>query len=226
MPPAGRAVADLFAPAMRGVMLRSLAIALAVFAALWIGGAFFLAEVSLFRWRVLDWLLDLVGVLAALGLSWLLFPAVATMVIGFFLDRVAGDIETRNYPGRGPPRLTSIGETVRATLRLMGLTILLNILALPVYLLMPGANFFVFLGLNGYLLGREYFEVVALRRLDPAAARAMRRNFAGPVFAGGIVIAGAFAVPVVNLVAPIFATALMVHLFEGLRRAEPRVPAV
>ena len=65
------------------------------------------------------------------------------------------------------------------TLRLMGLTILLNLLALPVYLLAPGINVFVFLGLNGYLLGRAYFEVVALRRLDFKAARAVRQRFGG-----------------------------------------------
>ena len=106
------------------------------------------------------------------------------------------------------------------TLRPMGLTILLNLLALPVYVLAPGINFFVFLSLNGYLFGREYFEVVALRRLDRTAARAARHRFAGRVFLGG------FAVPLVNhLVAPVIATAFMVHLFEGLRRIDPHLLA-
>jgi len=47
-------------------------------------------------------------------------------------------------------------------------------LALAVYALAPG-NFFVFLGLNGYRFDREYFEVVALRRLDRTATPAARR---------------------------------------------------
>ena len=101
------------------------------------------------------------------------------MVIGFFIDSIAGAVEALDYPGRGPPRRASIGETIIITLRLMGLTLVLNLLALPVYVLVPGINFFVFLGLNGYLLGREYFEVVALRRLDRTATRALRRRFAG-----------------------------------------------
>jgi uncharacterized protein involved in cysteine biosynthesis len=105
----------------------------------------------------------------------------------------------------------------------MGLTILLNLLVLPVYLFVPGLNFFVFLGLNGYLFGREYFEVVALRRLEPDAARTLRRRFAGRVFLAGAAIAGLFAVPFVNLLAPVVATAFMLHFFEGLPRFEPQL---
>jgi uncharacterized protein involved in cysteine biosynthesis len=82
-----------------------------------------------------------------------------------------------------------------------------------------GDKFFVFLSLNGYPFGREYFEVVALRRFDRTAARAARHRFAGRVFLGG------FAVPLVNLVAPVIATAFMVHLFEGLRRTHPHLLA-
>jgi CysZ protein len=215
-----RAVAELLAPAMRRIVGLSLAIAMASYVVLWIVVAIILDHFVRFGWRPLDWLVDLFGALGVLVLSWLLFPAVVTMVMGFYLDRVAGAVEARDYPGRGPPRQVSLWETTLATLRLMGLTIIVNLLALPVYLLAPGINFFVFLGLNGYLFGREYFEVVALRRLDLTAVRALRMRFAGRVFLGGVVIAGLFAVPLVNLVVPVIATAFMVHLFEGLRHAD------
>jgi uncharacterized protein involved in cysteine biosynthesis len=92
----------------------------------------------------------------------------------------------------------------------------------PLYLSVPGINLVLFLALNGYLLDREHFEVVALRRLDAGAARAMRNRFGGRVFKSGMVIAGLFAIPPVNLIAPVVATAFMVHLFEALPRAEPR----
>ena len=82
-------------------------------------------------------------------------------------------------------------------------------------------KFFVFLGPSGYLFGREYFEVVALRRLDRTAAWTTRRRYAGRIFLAGAAIAGMFLVPFVNLVAPVVATAFMVHLFEGLRPIEP-----
>ena len=212
-----RAFADLSHPALRRVVVLGLGIALASFAVLWIGVGFALHCTALFDWRPLNWLVDLLGAVAVLVLSWLLFPAVVTIVMGFFLERIAAAVEALHYPGKGPPRQAPVIETVLATARLMGLTILLNLLALPVYVLAPGLNFFVFLGLNGYLFGREYFEVVALRRLDLMATRAARYRFAARVFLAGAVIAGLFAVPIVNLVAPIVATVFMVHVFEGLR---------
>ena len=220
-----RAFADLSKPALRRIAILGVVIAIASFAVLWGIVAIALAQLVLFDWRLLNWLLDLLGALAVLALSWLLFPAVVTLVMGFFLDRVAAAVESQDYPGRGPARRASVAETAVTTMRLMSMTILINLLALPVYVLMPGINFFVFLGLNGYLFGREYFEVVALRRLEPTAARAMRRRFAGRVSLGGIAIAGLFAVPLVNLVAPVIATAFMVHLFEGLRSVEPQLGA-
>ncbi len=211
-----RAFAALAQPQLRRVVGLSLGVAVAVFAALWLGIAWALHGHSAFAWAPLDWLVNLLGMLAVLLLTWVLFPAVATLAAAFFLDRVATAVEASDYPAKPPPRIRPMREAFTATARLMGLTILLNLLALPLYVLMPALNIFVFLGLNGYLLGREYFEVVALRRLDTMAAREMRRRFAGRLFLGGVTIAGLFAVPVLNLVAPVVATAFMVHLFEGL----------
>ncbi|HEX3863450.1 MAG TPA: EI24 domain-containing protein [Stellaceae bacterium] len=220
-----RAVVELFTPSLRRIVGLGLVLSVASFAVSWLAVAFALYHTSLFGWRPLDWLVDLFGALAVLALSWLLFPAVATMVMGFFLGRVADSIESMDYPGRGPARQTPLSETIIATIRLMSLTIGLNLLALPIYALLPGVNFFVFLGLNGYLLGREYFEVVALRRLDLKTARAARQRFAGRVFFGGVIIAALFTVPLVNLIAPVLATAFMVHMFEGLRRLQPSLAA-
>jgi CysZ protein len=144
-----------------------------------------------------------------------------TLIMGFYLERVAAAVEALDYPGRISPRRQPLGEMVAITLRLSLLTLVLNLLALPVYLLVPGINLFLFLVLNGYLFGRGYFEVVALRRLDAGEARVVRRRFAGRIFLGGVVIAGLFALPLVNLVAPVIATAFMLHIFEALPRLEP-----
>jgi CysZ protein len=216
-----RAFAELSSPPLRRVVGISLLIAVTSFVIVWFGVALALDHMPSTPWRPLRWGVDLLGVAGLLLLTWLMFPAVVTMVMGFFLERVATVIEERNYPGRGPARRPAFRETVLVSLRLMLMTMALNLLVLPVYVLAPGINLFVFFGLNGYLLGREYFEVVALRRLDSDAARAMRRRFGGRVFVGGVVIAGLFAVPVVNLAAPVIATAFMLHLFEGLPRLTP-----
>jgi CysZ protein len=216
-----RALGDLFSPPLRKVLALSLAIAIATFIVLWIVVAFALGHLPTVGWRAVNWLIDLVGAIGVLMLSWLLFPAVVTMIMGLFLERVATAVEAVHYPGRGPPRPQSISEAVWGGVRLMMLSLALNLLALPIYLLLPGLNVLVFLGLNGYLFSREYFELVALRRLDPCAAKEVRHRFSGRIFSGGVVITGMFAVPFVNLVAPVVAVAFMVHVFERLSRVPP-----
>ena len=219
-----RAFYALSMPPLRRVVALSLALAVLTFAVLWLAVAAVLYKAVLFEWRPLNWFADLMGGLAVLALSWLLFPAVVTLIMSFFLERVAAAVEALDYPGYGPPRRQPIRETLGAMVRLTALTLLLNLLALPVYLLLPGINLFLFLALNGYLLGRGYFEVVALRRLDAAAAKAVRNRFGLRVFLGGVMIAALFSLPFVNLVTPLIATAFMVHLFEALPRVESHPP--
>jgi uncharacterized protein involved in cysteine biosynthesis len=213
------AVAEVFEPQLRRVVLTALGLTLAVFVALWTTVAWLLFNTELFTWWWLDEALDLLGTLAALALSWFLFPAVVMLIVGLFLDRVVEAVERRHYPDLPPPRGVAVGASILAALRLGLVALALNLLLLPAYLLLPGLNLLLFWGVNGYLLGREYFEVVALRRLDPAAARAMRRSRAAAVFLAGIVIALLLSVPILNLAAPVIGAAFMLHLFETWRGA-------
>jgi uncharacterized protein involved in cysteine biosynthesis len=212
------AVAEVFEPQLRRIVLLAVGLTLAVFVALWATTAWLLINTELFTWGWLDEALDVLGTLAALALSWFLFPAVVMLILGLFLDRVVEAIERRHYPDLPPARGTALGASILAALRLGLLALALNLLLLPAYLLLPGLNLLLFWGVNGYLLGREYFEVVALRRLDPAAARAMRRSRGAAVFAG-IVIALLLTVPILNLAAPVIGAAFMLHLFEAWRGA-------
>jgi CysZ protein len=211
-----RALGDLLSPPLRKIVALSLAIAVGTFVALWIGVAVLLGHLPSVGSRPVNWLIDLLGAVGVVLLSWLLFPAVVTIVMGLFVEWVAAAVEARHYPRLGTPRRQAVSEAIWVAVRLMMLTIVLNLLALPLYLLLPGLNIVIFLGLNGYLFGREYFELVALRRLAPDATRQLRHRVSGRVFLGGAMIAGMFAVPFVNLVAPVVATAFMLHVFEGL----------
>jgi CysZ protein len=92
------------------------------------------------------------------------------------------------------------------------LTIGLNLLALPIYVLVPALNLVLFYLLNGYLLSREYFDLVALRRLDGMAANTLWRERRGRWMLGGIAIAGLLSIPILNLAAPLVAAGLMLHL--------------
>jgi CysZ protein len=73
---------------------------------------------------------------------------------------------------------------------------------------------------NGYLLGREYFELAAMRHLAPAEARRLRKANRLTVFLSGLIITGLASVPILNLVTPLFATAFMVRIYKGLRAAQ------
>jgi CysZ protein len=216
-----RALGDLISPPLRKVVALSLVIAIATFIVLWIVVAFALGHLPTVGWRVVNWLIDLAGAVGVLLLSWLLFPAVVTMIMGLFLERVATAVEWTHYPRRGPPRAQPISEALWGGVRLMMLSLALNLLALPIYILFPGLNILVFLGLNGYLFGREYFELVALRRLAPLTAKQVRHRFAGRVFICGVTITAMFAVPFINFVAPVVAAAFMVHVFERLPGVPP-----
>ena len=165
-----------------------------------------------------EWGLDFLSGAAVLFLVWITFPGMVGIVTGFLLERVANRIEVIDYPGQPTAREQDVWEAVRLALKFALVSIGLNLLALPIYFLLPVINLLVFYALNGYLLGREYFELVALRRLDESSVRALRRSYQGSIFLSGAMIAFLTTVPLVNLAAPVLATAFMVHLFESLRR--------
>ena len=76
---------------------------------------------------------------------------------------------------------------------------------------------------NAYLLGREYFELAAMRFHPPHEAKAMRKANATYIFLAGLVIAVFVSIPVVNLATPIFAMAFMVHVHKRLSGARPEL---
>jgi uncharacterized protein involved in cysteine biosynthesis len=209
---------DALAPEQRRAIGISLGLALALLAGLWFGADWALSHARVAGIFWLDMLIDIAGGLAALLLAWMLFPALSMLILGFFLDGVVAAIEKRRYPGLGPIRRVGIAAGLKSGIRLMLLALILNLLALPLYLTLPAINFFIYYLLNGYLVGREYFELVALRRVDGGAARAMWRRHRGRLLLAGIVIVFLLSVPLIDLVAPVMAAAFMLHVFEGLRR--------
>jgi uncharacterized protein involved in cysteine biosynthesis len=217
-------------PPTRGVLYKAIAAAVAVFLVLWLGAWFLfdwvgdvLAAWLADRgaggfWRGLaDFLASAAGMAAMIFASFLLFPAVMTAVLSIFLDEVAQAVEARHYPQLPKAREQPVWEAIRDGLSLAASTIVLNLLALPLYFI-PVLNVFVFYALNGYLLGREYFELVAVRRLNRQDVQRLRRKHRGRLIIVGAAIAVMLTIPLVNLVTPIVATAFMLHVFEGLRR--------
>ena len=65
-----------------------------------------------------------------------------------------------------------------------------------------------------YALSREYFDLAAMRFRSREEAKAFRKANQGAVFTAGLLIAAFVSIPIVNLAAPLFATALMVHVHK------------
>lgn len=168
----------------------------------------------------LDTVIDFASGIGILFVAWFLFPVAITGIGSFFLDGVAAAVEERSYPGLPPARDVALAEEIWSGVRFTGFALLLNIVLLPVYialLFFPPFYGIVFYGVNGYLVGREYYELVALRRLPPQRVRQTWRMRRTRLVLAGAAMAFLLTVPVLNLVAPILATAAMVHLFHDRR---------
>ena len=212
-----KAIAQLGDRKMRQPLWIGIGAALVLFFLLWSGIATLLTETTFFTIGWLETVIDILGGLATLVLTWFLFPAVISLVIGFLLERVADAVEERHYPHLPKAEGLPLLETILATGKFLCVLVLLNVFAL-LFLLVPPLFPFVFYGVNGYLLGREYFELVALRRMGAKDARALRKSHNVAVVMTGVGLALLLTIPIVNLVTPIVATAVMVHLFESWRQ--------
>lgn len=226
-----KAIQQCSDPTFRRVLLRSLGFSVVVFVLLWIvaglllswGGGWLLDWIAAEGvWQdILEVVFGAAGVGGVLFASFILFPAVMVMVLSFLLEDIAGAVEARHYPGLPPARPQPIGEMLRSGLAFAAVTVAINLVALPFYLLLlflPPFNLILYYGVNGYLFGREYFEIVAFRRLTPVETKRLRRRYGARLFLAGILITVMMTIPLVNLFAPIVAAAFMVHIFEDLRR--------
>ncbi len=211
-----KAISQLNDPRTRKVLWLCIGTAMAVFAVLWLVIGFLLTSTVFFSTGWLETAVDLLGGLATLIITWFLFPGIMSALIGLFLEDIAGAVEARHYPSLPKAKGLPATAAMLTTLRFLGVVIILNV-PLLIFLLFPPVFPFVFYAVNGYLLSREYFELVALRRIGPEEMRSLRRAHRGRLFMAGVMITLLLTVPLVNLLAPIVATAAMVHLFEGWR---------
>ncbi len=228
---AARAAAGhLFSAPFRGVFFKTLGLTLLALVAAWF------ALRGVFDWLALPWLDALLpglpswagwlsvlaAIVAGLGLALalaLLIAPVTAIVAGFFLDDVAELVERTDFPADAPGRPVPVMRSIVLSLKFFCIVLLGNLFALML-LLVPGVNIGAFFIVNGYLLGREFFEFAAMRFLPEGEAKARRRSNSGTVFFAGLVIAAFMAVPFLNLLSPLFACAMMVHLHKSVERAE------
>ena len=238
---AAKALSQILSPPMRSILWRSIGLALVLIAVLAIGLQRLLSWLATYgegwaesmlgpTWHTpIDLLAWVISIAAGLGVvlgGIFLMPAVTSLIAGFFVDDVGDLVEREYYPAEEPGAALPLGISMIEGIEIALLTILVYLIALP-FVLVAGAGFLVFFIATAWLLGKQYFELAAMRFRPPAEAKLMRRDNAATIFAAGAIIAAFVSIPIVNLATPLFGMALMVHMHKRLSgpRREPIEPA-
>jgi len=225
-----KALSQILSPPMRSILWRSIGLALVLIVVLAIGLQRLLswfatsgegwAEAMLgpgFQTplNVLAWIVSIAAGLGVVFGAVFLMPAITSLVASVFVDEVADHVEREHYPAERPGTALPFGLAMTEGIKTALLTILVYLIALP-FVFVAGAGFIAFFIATAWLLGREYFELAAMRFRSPAEAKAMRKDNAAVIFTAGLIIAAFVSIPIVNLATPLFGMAFMVHMHKRL----------
>ncbi len=223
-----RAVAQMNDRRFLGVLAWSLGLTVLALAGLFWGAMFLLGSVLpesvalpfVGQVTFVDNLASWAAIGLMLALSVVLMVPVAAVVVGFFLDGIVSAVELKHYPHLPPVTSLGFSEQLLDALRFFGLVVAANLVALAIYLLVAPLAPFIFWIVNGYLLGREYFTLVAMRRLGAKGAADLRKRHMPRIWLLGIAMAVPLSVPLLNLIVPILGVAVFTHQYhrmEGTR---------
>jgi len=232
-----KALSQMISPPMRSILWRSIGLALVLIIVLAIGlqrllswfatsGEVWLEGLLGPGWHtsieVLSWIVSIAAGLGVVFGGVFLMPAITSLVASFFVDDVADIVEREHYPAERPGTALPLGQAVWEGSKTALLTIAVYLIALP-FVFFAGIGFIVFFIATAWLLGREYFELAAMRFRSPEEAKAMRRQHAPAVFTAGLFIAAFVSIPIVNLATPLFGMAFMVHMHKRLSGPRPEL---
>jgi len=219
-----KSIAQLSDPRFRRVLWLGLGLTLTL---LVVATALFLALIG---WLVPDtsalpfvgpvaWVGDLISWTAffvMLILSVFLMVPVASAFTGLFLEDIAQAVEDRHYPALPPVPRIGLYESFRDSVNFLGVLVGINALALLLYFFVGPLAPLLFWAVNGYLLGREYFQMVGMRRLGRKGSATLRKRHWLRVWAAGTLMAIPLSIPLVNLLIPILGVATFTHQFHRL----------
>ena len=227
---AAKALSQILSPPMRSILWRSIGLALVLIVVLAIGLQRLLSWLAVYgeAWaeavlgpgfhtplNAVAWIISIAAGLGVVFGAVFLMPAITSLVASLFVDEVAGHVETEYYPAERPGTALPFGIAMTEGVKTAALTILVYLIALP-FVLFAGIGFLGFFIATAWLLGREYFELAAMRFRPPAEAKAMRKENAAVIFTAGLIIAAFVSIPIVNLATPLFGMAFMVHMHKRL----------
>ncbi|GAB5388525.1 MAG: EI24 domain-containing protein [Alphaproteobacteria bacterium] len=210
-----RAFGQVRDPASAKVFLGSVGAALGLAIISGFGVFWALSQMRLETWAWLDSAGDFIGGILAFLILMFLFPGIVVVVSSLFLDVICKSVDARWYPNLGTPREQPVMEGVQGAVMFALKALMLNLLILPLLLLGPVYPI-AYLMVNAHLLSSEYFELVAVRRMDLKSAKQFAKQNRGKLWLSGFPIAAALPIPLLNLLVPILAASYMSHIFHRL----------
>jgi CysZ protein len=232
-----KALSQILSPPMRSILWRSIGLALVLIIVLAVGLQRLLSWLATYGegWaeamlgpsfhtpiNILAWIISIAASLGVVLGAVFLMPAITSLVASVFVDDVADHVEREHYPAERPGMALPLGLAMSEGIKTALLTIVVYLVALP-FVFFAGVGFIAFFIATAWLLGREYFELAAMRFRPPAEAKAMRRENAAILFVAGLVIAAFVSIPIVNLATPLFGMAFMVHMHKRLSGPRPEL---
>ncbi len=205
---------DVLSPEFRSILWKAIGLTLLVFvgvmAALWIGREALLV----LPWAWLDEVIAGAASLVLLVIFFFLMAPVTAIFAGLFLDTAADIVEINHYPDDPAGSPPSAWSSALMGLQFGLLVLAVNIVVLPAVFF--GIGVAIMLAANAYLLGREYFTMVAMRHMPARQAVQFRKANSGRVWAAGLVPAGLALIPFLNILVPLFSTSYFVHIFKQI----------
>ncbi len=216
---AGLAFSQILSRDFRGIFWRVIGLTLLVFVVLFWIAEWLIGGLPTLGWEWVNTTIEWIAPVLFLILFFFLGAPVATIIVGIFLEEIADKVDARYYPNEAKAPGSPVLGSILAALSFGLVTLALNLIVLPVHVFLPLIGSILVLAMNGYLLGREYFELVALRREPPGEVKRRRRANRFRLFSAGLLIALFSMIPLLNLLAPLFGTAFMVHVQRQLPHA-------
>ncbi|WP_165775711.1 EI24 domain-containing protein [Paramylibacter kogurei] len=206
------------------VMGYGVALTIALLAAVTMGVQWILPDTISLPWvGEIAWLSSLLSgfiLFAMIGMSVFLMVPVASIFTGFFLEQVADAVEDKHYPALADVTPVPFMDMLIDSTKFLALLVVVNLCALVLYLIFTPIAPILFWAVNGMLLGREYFQLVAMRKLGRVGANAMRKKHRFQIFLAGFLMAVPLSVPFINLFIPVLGVATFTHLFHRINTAK------
>ena len=217
---ARKALGMIFDPAFFRVVFISILLTVILFGALFAGAEYAVAQLPTLHWHWVNVALEIVTPVLAVLLVVSLGAPVAALFASFFLDGVARSVERKYYPADPKASGAPVVSSLFLALRFTGLIVVVTLALLPFDVILPGVGSAVTLVADAWLLGREYFELTALRHMSRGAVDEMRKRHRFAILGAGLLIALLSLIPFADLIAPLFGAALMVHVFKFYQHQE------